>query len=120
MVPPRHELLSETGHCCGPAVRHSCLPLDELRAPKRLYLLPEELHDPTGPVFGEARLGPADNDLALGHAGADPLGERIVVSGRVLDSGGRPIANTLLTEANLLRALDVRCLTWLSQAPDGV
>ena len=67
----------------------------ELRAPKRLYLLPEELHDPTGPVFGEGEVGPADNDLTLGHAG-EPLGERIVVSGRVLDSGGRPIANTLV------------------------
>ena len=67
----------------------------ELRAPKRLYLLPEELHDPTGPVFGASDVDPGDSDLTRQHAG-EPLGERIVVSGRVLDSGGRPIPNTLV------------------------
>jgi protocatechuate 3,4-dioxygenase beta subunit len=67
----------------------------ELRAPKHLYLLPEELHDPTGPVFGESDIGPVDDDLTSQHEG-EPLGERIVVSGRVLDSGGRPIPNTLV------------------------
>jgi protocatechuate 3,4-dioxygenase beta subunit len=67
----------------------------ELRAPRRLYLLPEELHDPTGPVFGESDVEPADSDLTRQHAG-EPLGERIIVTGRVLDSGGKPIANTLV------------------------
>ena len=67
----------------------------ELRAPKHLYLLPEELHDPTGPVFGESDVGPVDNDLTSQHEG-EPLGERIVVTGRVLDSGGRPIPHTLV------------------------
>jgi protocatechuate 3,4-dioxygenase beta subunit len=67
----------------------------ELRAPKRLYLLPEELHDPTGPVFGEGDVDPRDSDLTRQHEG-EPLGERIIVAGRVLDSGGRPIANTLV------------------------
>jgi protocatechuate 3,4-dioxygenase, beta subunit len=67
----------------------------ELRAPKRLYLLPEELHDPTGPVFGASDVDPGDSDLTRQHAG-EPLGERIIVSGRVLDSGGRPIPNTLV------------------------
>jgi len=67
----------------------------ELRAPKHVYLLPEELHDPTGPVFGESDVGPVDNDLTSQHEG-EPLGERIVVTGRVLDSGGRPIPHTLV------------------------
>jgi protocatechuate 3,4-dioxygenase beta subunit len=67
----------------------------ELRAPKRLYLLPEELHDPTGPVFGEGDVEPTDSDLTRQHEG-EPLGERIIVTGRVLDSGGKPIANTLV------------------------
>jgi protocatechuate 3,4-dioxygenase beta subunit len=67
----------------------------ELRAPKHLYLQPEELHDPTGPVFGEDDIGPVDNDLTSQHEG-EPLGERIVVTGRVLDSGGRPIPHTLV------------------------
>jgi protocatechuate 3,4-dioxygenase, beta subunit len=67
----------------------------ELRAPKRLYLLPEELHDPTGPVFGEGDVEPTDSDLTRQHEG-EPLGERIIVTGHVLDSGGKPIANTLV------------------------
>jgi len=66
-----------------------------LRAPKRLYLLPEELHDPTGPVFGESDVDALDADLTRQHAG-EPVGERIVVTGRVLDSGGRPLADTLV------------------------
>jgi protocatechuate 3,4-dioxygenase beta subunit len=66
-----------------------------LRAPKRLYLLPEELHDPAGPVFGTSDVDHAESDLTRRHAG-EPVGERIVVAGRVLDSGGRPIANTLV------------------------
>jgi protocatechuate 3,4-dioxygenase beta subunit len=67
----------------------------ELRAPKHLYLLPEELHDPTGPVFGEGDVDPRDSDLTRQHDG-EPLGERIIVTGRVLDTGGNPIANTLV------------------------
>ena len=67
----------------------------ELRAPRRLYLLPEALHEPSGPVFGESDVGPLDGDLTRQHE-SEPLGERIIVSGRVLDSGGRPIANTLV------------------------
>jgi protocatechuate 3,4-dioxygenase, beta subunit len=67
----------------------------ELRAPKHLYLLPEELHDPSGPVFGEGDIGPTDDDLTSQHPG-EPQGERIVVSGRVFDGGGRPIPHTLV------------------------
>jgi protocatechuate 3,4-dioxygenase, beta subunit len=66
-----------------------------LRAPKRLFLLPEELHDPTGPVFGDGYVGPLDSDLTRQHEG-EPVGERIVVTGRVLDSGGGPIPSTLV------------------------
>jgi protocatechuate 3,4-dioxygenase beta subunit len=66
-----------------------------LRAPRRLHLLPEELHDPTGPVFGDGDVGPLDHDLTRQHEG-EPLGERIIVAGRVLDSGGRPIPSTLV------------------------
>src|SRR5207247_4387495 len=53
------------------------------------------LHDPTGPVLGERAVDPRDSDLTRRQAG-EPLGERIIVSGRVLDSGGKPIANTLV------------------------
>jgi protocatechuate 3,4-dioxygenase, beta subunit len=67
----------------------------QLRAPRRLYLPPEEWHDPTGPVFGTSDVDPGESDLTRQHDG-EPLGERIVVSGRVLDCDGRPISNTLV------------------------
>ena len=66
------------------------------RVPKRpLATLPEELHRIDGPVFGEDALGPRDNDLTRQHEG-EPLGERIRVSGRVLDEIGRPIRGALV------------------------
>ena len=68
----------------------------EWRAPKRpLVTLPEELHAFGGPVFGEDCLQPSDNDLTRQHEG-EPLGERIIVSGRVLDEDGRPLRSTLV------------------------
>jgi protocatechuate 3,4-dioxygenase beta subunit len=67
-----------------------------LRAPSRpLLTLPEELHRLAGPVFGDDAVAEGDADLTAGHPGA-PLGERIIVTGRVLDDGGRPVPNVLL------------------------
>ena len=68
----------------------------EWRVPRRPLLpIPEELHSFTGPVFGEDALGEHDDDLTRQHDG-EPLGERIVVHGRVLGDDGRPIPNALL------------------------
>jgi protocatechuate 3,4-dioxygenase beta subunit len=67
-----------------------------LRAPhKPLVPLPQGLTEVTGPLLGEERVTAADADLTGRHAGA-PLGERIIVTGRVLDSGGRPVRDTLI------------------------
>jgi protocatechuate 3,4-dioxygenase beta subunit len=49
----------------------------------------------TGPVFGAHELGTLDHDLTRRHPG-EPLGERIVVTGRVLDGDGRPVPHTLV------------------------
>ncbi len=66
------------------------------RAPTRpLVPLPEELHDAEGPVFGGDAVGELDHDLTRQHDG-EPLGERIIVTGRVLDEDGRPVADSLL------------------------
>jgi protocatechuate 3,4-dioxygenase beta subunit len=67
-----------------------------LRAPtKPLLLLPHTLSELTGPVFGDDAAGELDHDLTRQHAG-EPLGERILVSGRVLDGDGRPVRDSLL------------------------
>jgi protocatechuate 3,4-dioxygenase beta subunit len=66
------------------------------RAPKRpLVSLPEEVHALDGPVFGDEAIGELDHDLTRQHEG-EPLGERIVVAGRVLDEDGRPVRKALV------------------------
>jgi protocatechuate 3,4-dioxygenase beta subunit len=66
------------------------------RAPGRpLVTLPEALHEQDGPVFGADVLGENDADLTLQHEG-EPLGERIVVTGRVLDDEGKPLRGVLV------------------------
>jgi len=67
-----------------------------LRSPSRpLTFLPHTLSELTGPVFGHESCGELDNDLTRQHAG-EPLGERIIVSGRVLDADGRPVRDSLV------------------------
>jgi protocatechuate 3,4-dioxygenase, beta subunit len=66
------------------------------RAPsKPLILLPGALVRTNGPVFGHETIRPADSDLTCQHAG-EPLGERVVVSGRVLDDDGHPVRGALI------------------------
>jgi len=67
-----------------------------LRAPRRpLTLLPHTLTEVTGPLLGEGRVGELDHDLTRQHQG-EPHGQRIVVTGRVLDGDGRPVPHTLV------------------------
>jgi protocatechuate 3,4-dioxygenase beta subunit len=67
-----------------------------LRAPMRPPVpLPLDFHSAPGPVFGRVKVGPDDHDLTRQHKG-EPLGERIIVTGRVVDSDGRPLSNTLV------------------------
>jgi protocatechuate 3,4-dioxygenase beta subunit len=51
-----------------------------------------ELHSP---AFGQRDVAAIESDLTLQHRG-EPQGERITVSGRLLDSWGRPLANQLV------------------------
>ena len=62
---------------------------------KPLILAPHTLTELTGPVYGQDMVQPGDADLTKQHKG-EPLGERIIVHGRVLDEDGRPIPNTLV------------------------
>jgi len=68
----------------------------QLRAPTRpLVPMPQWLTEVTGPLLGPERVTAPDADLTTRHAG-EPIGERIIVTGRVLDSGGRPVPDTLV------------------------
>ena len=67
-----------------------------LRAPRKpLVFLPHTLSEVTGPVFGHERVTASDSDLTRQHTG-EPLGERIMVRGRVLDDNGHPVPHTLI------------------------
>jgi protocatechuate 3,4-dioxygenase, beta subunit len=66
------------------------------RAPsKPLVYLPHTLSEVTGPSFDSLAIDVKASDLTRQHRG-EPLGQRIIVSGRVLDEDGRPAARTLI------------------------
>jgi protocatechuate 3,4-dioxygenase beta subunit len=66
------------------------------RAPSQpMIRLPRSFTDLAAPLFGDLPIAGTDNDLTRHHAG-EPLGERIVVGGRVIDEDGRPVPNTLV------------------------
>ena len=56
--------------------------------------------DPEGvelwaPVFGDRDVDPLEADLTIGRSG-EPIGERMIVTGRVTDSQGRPVRRQLV------------------------
>ncbi len=66
------------------------------RSPRRaLVRLEHTLSEVTGPTFASGWAGLDATDLTRQHKG-EPLGERIIVEGRVLDEDGRPVPGTLL------------------------
>ncbi|WP_059013559.1 dioxygenase family protein [Streptomyces specialis] len=72
-------------------------PITRLRAPlEPPVVLPRGwFHHQRGPAFGRVRVLPGDNDLTTGHPGV-PIGQRIILRGRVLDSDGRGVPGTLI------------------------
>ena len=67
-----------------------------LRAPKQpLVILPGTETELTGPAYGDSAVGPTDADLTRQHEG-EPVGQRIVVEGRVLGSDGKPLRGQLV------------------------
>jgi protocatechuate 3,4-dioxygenase, beta subunit len=69
-----------------------------LRGPKKpLIPIKQTLSELTGPVFGHESIGELDADLTKNaRKNGEPIGERIIVTGRILDGDGRPLPNTLL------------------------
>ena len=68
------------------------------RAPRQpLVPLAVSLSELTGPVYGHSSIGELDNDLTRNAIkNGQPLGERIIVAGRVLNELGKPVPNALL------------------------
>lgn len=68
------------------------------RSPRQpLVPLPQTLSELTGPVYGEDDIHELDNDLTRNAiVNGEPIGERIIVAGRVLDENDRPVPNALV------------------------
>ncbi len=67
-----------------------------MRAPKHaLVLMPHTLSELTGPVYGHNDMQDTNSDLTRQHKG-EPLGERIIVHGTVMDEDGRGVPDTLV------------------------
>ncbi len=85
-----------------------------LRHPQRpLLYLPQDITEITGPQLGPDRVVEGDHDLTRQHEG-EPIGERILLRGRVLDTDGRPLPGTLVEiwQANAAGRYRHRRDTW--------
>jgi protocatechuate 3,4-dioxygenase beta subunit len=79
-----------------PPLDHPDYRSTRLRAPRREPLSPPAGPvEASGPVFGDGRVGELDHDLTR-QGNGEPLGERIVVHGRVADRDGRPLRDSLV------------------------
>ena len=69
-----------------------------LRSPRKpLIPMPQTLSELTAPVYGHDEIDLLDNDLTRNAVvNGEPLGERIIVVGRVVDENNRPVPNTLV------------------------
>lgn len=63
-----------------------------------LISLQNSVSEITGPRFGHNDIDAGDNDLLTNYAkaGESPIGERIILHGRVLDENAKPVPNTLV------------------------
>lgn len=74
------------------------------RSPSQAYVSMQapSVSELGGPDFTRLRMGPHDNDLLLNFRADNeaqaglPIGERVIVFGRVVDQFGKPVPNTLV------------------------
>jgi protocatechuate 3,4-dioxygenase, beta subunit len=79
-----------------PPYDHGAYTSTHKRAPKHPQIrIAHTLSEITGPRFGAELASAGDADLTH-FAGGEALGERIIVTGRVLDEDGRPVSNALV------------------------
>ena len=90
--------------------RRAGVPVHRVAPPRLpLVVIPRTLSETTGPVHGHGPVGPLDGDFTRQHPG-EPLGERIVVAGRVPDEDARPVPDALVEiwQANAVPLPDAR------------
>ena len=76
---------------------HAAYVSSQLRAPEKARVPMEQtLSELTGPMFSSLDVLPGECNLTLQPGGGEAQGQRIVVSGRVLDENAQPVRNTLI------------------------
>ena len=66
------------------------------RAPAQpLVRIPQTLTETSGPADWDALMGPALADMTKQHKG-EPIGQRIIVTGRVMDENAKPVPDTVI------------------------
>src|SRR4051794_28185698 len=81
---------------CQPEYLYAPYKSTAKRAPAQpLVMPPQTISEITGPLFGHGFVAPEEADLTAQHAG-EPLGERMIVTGRVLDENGHPVPDVLI------------------------
>jgi protocatechuate 3,4-dioxygenase, beta subunit len=66
------------------------------RAPSQpLIFLPHTRSEVSGPIFRPSAISEADSDLTRQHS-AEPQGQRMILTGRVVDAGGYAVPNALI------------------------
>lgn len=81
---------------CQPRLDYPPYRSSTLRHPRRaLHLADPEAAELQAPCFGECDITHLDADLTTQHAGV-PIGERTVVTGRIVDGNGRPVRRQLV------------------------
>jgi len=79
-----------------PPLRYQAYASNLKRAPTRpLIQVPVHFSELARPLYGYLPIGESDSDLTRQHEG-EPIGERIIVAGRVLDEDGRAVPHTLV------------------------
>ena len=93
-----HEPLAPRDFTSHPAYAHDPYRSTALRAPTQAAIrVPQTGTERTGPSVPHNAVGAAEADLTTAHRkNGEPLGERIIVAGRVLDEAGRPVPNTMV------------------------
>ena len=81
-----------------PPYLHEAYKSTVLRSPRKpLVPLAETLSELTGPVYGHEAVRQGDDDLTTNATvDGEPLGERIIVTGQVMDENERPLPDTLV------------------------
>lgn len=91
-----NDVYSRAGSEADPPLLYPGYRSTSVRAPTQpLITIPQTISEVTGPVYGHSDVRPEEADLTRQHAG-EPLGERIIVRGRLLDESGRPVPNSLV------------------------